>query len=308
MVSLISTAADPILLDSPLVFSIGTTDGGKTPFTAVGEAALPVGAADGLVYEAINSGSFGGVAVTTGDFVQLYDTTTKIIVTQNPLDIASTEATVVSHGSRLDALEALPSSVDTLSVQQLTQGNYTFGTTNAASLKQLVLTADNQTFTLSAATGKVCKFLVEAVTSDYSPNTEDTFTLNGVVFNANSALGAMWEVYHNPAESILNLRVNRYRDPSIAANIILADGTSDYDIPHCSAPGNIFLANGLLTGDIVSLTLSGTQYDYLISLYDQVVVEMGSGTYGCAQFQGTSFGLAPGDKAIRYRGGVWIKV
>ncbi len=308
MITLLSVAEDPVLLDTPLVFSMGTTDGGKSPFAALGEAALPVGAADGKVYEVTNAGVFGGVATAVGDFVQLYDTTTKIIPTPNPATIPSLEVSVTDLSERTATLEAILTT-DTSSVQTVTPGSHAYGAVPAGNIKQLVLTADNQTFTLSAATGKVCKFFVEAVTSDYSPATYDTFTLNGVIFNANSALGSMWEVYHNPAESVLNLRVNRYRDPSIAANIVLADGTSDYAIPHCSAPGNIILVNGLLTGDIVSLTLSGTQYSHLVDLYGQLIVEMSnSSAFGCINFQGTSFGLAPGEKAIRYPGGTWVKL
>lgn len=300
-------SATPTLLNSPLVFNPGTTDGGKTAFSSIGEATLPVGAADGKVYKVSVAGTFGGITTEVGSFVQLYDTTTKIIPTPNPATIPSLTAGAVASDVRLDALE-LVRTTDTSVVATVTPGCHAFGAVPAGNIKQLVQTANNQTFTLSAASGKVAKFLCEVVFSGYSPNTNDIVTLNGVKFNAASTPGAMWEVYHNPVESILNLRVDRYRDPQQYANIALADAVTTDDIPHCSST-HIVLGNGVLTGDLASFTLAGTQYDHLIDLYGQITVEVGTGSaFGIVNFQGTSFGLAAGEKAIRYPGGIWIKL
>ena len=80
-----------VFLDAPIVFSLGTTDGGKTPFMTEGDAVLPPGAADGLVYEVTVGGQFGGKQTVVGDYAQLYDSTTKIIVTSafdtSPLEV-----------------------------------------------------------------------------------------------------------------------------------------------------------------------------------------------------------------------------
>lgn len=292
--------ASPVLADAPIVFSLGTTDGGKTPFSVMGDATLPVGAADGLVYEAINSGSFGGVAVTTGDFVQLYDTTTKIIVTKNTLDIASTEATVGYHGSRLDALEAL--------VQQLTPGTYAFGTTDAASLKQLVLTADNQSFTLSAASGTVVNFLVETVYGGYTPNIGDTFTLNGTKFNVIASYGTRFEVFHDMDNSQYNIRIINPADTNGANTITLVDAVTTNDVVQCH--GNyISLDNGSLTEDLATWSLTGTQADELVKLHDVLVFDMDTySAFGITAIGGNTFGLAPGEKCLRFRGGIWVKV
>lgn len=104
-VILACTATPAVILDAPVVFSMGTTDGGKTAFTTIGEATLPLGAADGLVYEVTVGGQFGGKQTTVGDYVQLYDSTTKIIVT-SAFDTAPLEASIQAAADQAAAAEA----------------------------------------------------------------------------------------------------------------------------------------------------------------------------------------------------------
>lgn len=76
---LLFTSATPSFSAGSLTFDPATSDGGKTPFQVTGEALLPVGATDNTLYEVVtSSGSYGGVFAQVGDFVWLYDNTTKI--------------------------------------------------------------------------------------------------------------------------------------------------------------------------------------------------------------------------------------
>lgn len=85
-VVLLFTSATPSFSAGSLTFDPATSDSGKTPFQVTGEALLPVGAADNTVYEVVtSSGSYGGVFAQVGDFVWLYDNTTKIFKIEQDL-------------------------------------------------------------------------------------------------------------------------------------------------------------------------------------------------------------------------------
>jgi len=214
--------------------------------------------------------------------------------------------------SKFAALGAVSSvdtlSVDTLSVQQLTHGNYVFGIAAAASLKQLVLTDNNQSFNLYAATGTVVKFLVETVYDDYSPNLGDTFTLNNTAFDVIASYGSRFEVFHDPDNSHYNIRIINPTDVSGGNEITLVDANIIDDVLQCH--GNyISLENSSLTGDLADWSLSGPQSTELAKLHDFIVFEMGtSSAFGITSIGGNTFGLAPGEKCLRLRGGLWVKL
>jgi len=70
----------PVLAAAPVVFDPSTTSAGKTGYYTVGDAVLPPGTADGDILEVVTSGgSFSGVTTEVGDFVQVFDSMSRIL-------------------------------------------------------------------------------------------------------------------------------------------------------------------------------------------------------------------------------------
>lgn len=90
--------------------------------------------------------------------------------------------------------------------------------------------------------------------------------------------------------------------------IALADAVVTNDVPDCSNPV-VQLDNTALTGNLAAWELSGTQTAYYLNLHDQIrVICLTGSAYGITNLGGQGWGLAPGESAIRYRNGVWIKL
>jgi len=304
-------SSTPTLLDAPIVFSLGTTDGGKTAFTAIGDATLPVGAADGLVYEVTAAGQFGGKQAIVGDYVQLYDTTTKIIVTANPDTVATAVADLSLLDGRVTTLETTVSQQkvnDTLSVRTVSApGTTTLGVTPNAGFIRVSVGAASEAFNIVAATGKVARVLV-APTIDYAATGGDVFTLNGANFAAANAMGWIFEVFDDEASGVSYQKIVQYPTSATSMAIALADGVFTADVPDCSNPV-VQLDNTALTGNLAGWNLSGAQYIHYIDLHDQIrVICMTGSAYGITNLDGQGWGLAPGESAIRYRNGIWLKV
>jgi len=75
------------------VFDLGTTKNGRLPFlSVVAEIALPVNAADGKVYQVINTGgTYNNTYANVGDYVELADNLQKLIVISRPQTQAQIE-------------------------------------------------------------------------------------------------------------------------------------------------------------------------------------------------------------------------
>ena len=305
---LLACVATPaVILDAPVVFSMGTTDGGKTAFTAMGEATLPVGAADGLVYEVTVAGIFGGSQTTVGDFVQLYDTTSKIIVTPTGL-----QAEVGSQDARLDAIEAneaLVGTVDVLGQDTVTAGSHAFGVANAGAVKFLSITAAGQTFLLSAASGKVVRLFVQPTLSAYTPGGADLVTINNIKFLADGSETMTLEVYHDLENSLLQTKFYRYPTTNPACTVAVTDAdTAGLDIPHCSGD-TVTVDNTALTVDMATFSLTGSQWTYLLGLREVIRINIGTGSaFGVTNFDGSGLALAAGDSVLRFRNGAYLKV
>ncbi len=84
---LISANATVIFGAEAMVVSAGTDDDGKLPFAATPEATPPEGAIDGSVYEVTVAGVFGNKETKVNDYVQLYDSVSKIIITRVEHDV-----------------------------------------------------------------------------------------------------------------------------------------------------------------------------------------------------------------------------
>lgn len=70
----------PVLASAPVVFDPATTSAGKTAFYTVGDATLPPNLEDGDVLKVTTTGgTFNGVSAEVGDFLQVYDSLTKVI-------------------------------------------------------------------------------------------------------------------------------------------------------------------------------------------------------------------------------------
>ena len=304
-------SATPTLLDAPIVFSLGTTDGGKTPFTALGDATLPIGAADGLVYEVTAAGRFGGKQAGVGDYAQLYDTTTKIIVTANQDTVATAVADLSRLDGRVTTLETTVSQQkvnDTLSVRTVSApGTTTLGVTPNAGFIRVSVGAASEAFNIVAATGKVARVLV-APTIDYAATGGDVFTLNGANFDA-TANGMVLEIFDDEARFNTWMRLLKYpTSGGTPLTITLADAVASNDVAHCT-PSVCYLGNAGLTGDLASWYPSGTQFTHYIDLHDQIrVICLTGSAYGITNLAGQGWGLAPGESAIRYRNGIWLKV
>lgn len=129
VVHLLAFAANtPVMADAPLVYAPSSNVGARQGFGAPGQAVIPSGAADGDVFKVTVAGDFGGVTTKVGDFVQLYDNESKLIVTRvadvTAADLAAdvaalegadtaldgrldtAEATLLDHGTRIGDLEA----------------------------------------------------------------------------------------------------------------------------------------------------------------------------------------------------------
>lgn len=303
-------SATPTLLDAPVVFSLGTTDGGKTAFTAIGDATLPVGAADGLVYDVTAAGQFGGKQAIVGDYVQLYDTMTKIIVTANPDTVATAVADLSLLDGRVTTLETTVSQQkvnDTLSVRTVSApGTTTLGVTPNAGFIRVSVGAASESFNIVAATGKVARVLV-APTIDYSPTGGDIFTLNGANFDA-TASGLVFEVFDDDTGFNTWMRLQKQATGGALLTITLADAVASNDVDHCT-PSTCYLDNAGLTGALASWAPSGAQYTLYSQLHDVVKFTLQNGSaYGITNLDGQGWGLAPGESAIRYRNGIWLKV
>lgn len=77
-------SSNPVLSAGQVMFNPSTTDSGRYGFYSMSDAELPSGAIDGDVFEVIAGGDFGGDQTQVGDFVRLYDNTSKIIITRLP--------------------------------------------------------------------------------------------------------------------------------------------------------------------------------------------------------------------------------
>lgn len=320
-------SATPTLLDAPVVFSLGTTDGGKTAFTAIGDATLPVGAADGLVYEVTAAGQFGGKQAAVGDYVQLYDTTTKIIVTANPDTVAAavaparadatqalsdaaaaqadaTQALADASTAQADASTALGSAsmdgtVDVMGREALTEvPGMVVGTTLRGQFKFLDVTADAQSFPLSMSGGVDCQILIQASPS-YTPGGSDTVSILGYTFKVDSHLGQMLLEHTQTAGGLItNTRV-LHKSPSLPVlTQALADAvTSLASLAHVTSPV-LELDNSALTGPLASYDLSTASGPWR-TLHGEVLVKLvGSTAHGITNFDGTGTALAVGEGVL----------
>lgn len=314
MMGAVFLSATPTLLDAPIVFSLGTTDGGKTPFTALGDATLPIGAADGLVYEVTVAGRFGGKQAGVGDYVQLYDTTTKIIVTANQDTVATAVADLSLLDGRVTTLETTVSQQkvnDTLSVRTVSApGTTTLGVTPNAGFIRVSVGAASESFNIVAATGKVARVVVE-VEKDlgYPGSLGDIYTINGANFDATTN-GLVLEVFDD--EAGFNTWMRMLKSPGggvVPYNVInLADAVLSNDIDYCSY-ATCTLENLALTGALATWGPLGAQFDHLVQLHDVVKFSLAASTaFGITNLDGQGWGLAPGESAIRYRNGIWLKV
>jgi len=316
-----------VLLDAPIVFSLGTTDGGKTPFTALGDATLPIGAADGLVYEVTVAGRFGGKQAGVGDYAQLYDTTTKIIVTPGSATVAAavaparadatqalsdaaaaqadaTQALADASTAQADATAALGSAsmdgtVDVMGREALTEvPGMVVDTTLRGQFKFLDVTADAQSFPLSMSGGVDCQILIQASPS-YTPGGSDTVSILGYTFKVDSHLSQMLLEHTQTAGGLItNTRV-LHKSPSLPVlTQPLADAvTSLAGLAHVTSPV-LELDNSALTGPLASYDLSTASGPWR-TLHGEVLVKLvGSTAHGITDFDGTGTALAVGEGVL----------
>ena len=307
-------SSTPVLLDAPVVFSLGTTDGGKTAFTETTEATLPGGSADGDVFEVTGAGRFGGKTTVVGDYVQLYDTTTKIIVTANPDTVATAVADLSLLDGRVTTLETTVSQQkvnDTLSVRTVSApGTTTLGVTPNAGYIRVSVGAANESFNIVAATGKVARVVVK-VEKDlgYPGYLGDIYTINGANFDATTN-GMVLEVFDDEAGFKTWMRMLKSPGGGLVPYnvIILGDAVLSNDIDCCSY-ATCILENLALHGALATWEPFGAQFDHLVQLHDVVKFSLAASTaFGITDLAGNGWGLAPGESAIRYRNGIWLKV
>lgn len=304
-------SSTPVLLDAPVIFSLGTTDGGKTAFTEASDAILPGGSADGDVFEVTGAGRFGGKTTVVGDYVQLYDTRTKIVVTSNPATLSAAVADFGLLDGRTTVLETTVAHQgvnDTLGVRTISSpGTTVLGGSPGPSYIRISVGAANESFNIVADTGKVIRVIV-APKIDYSPGGGDVFTLNGMDFDANTANRWVFEVFDDDVSNITWQRVLKYSGSVPAAETItLADGVASNDFPHCSNFAVVLSTSGL-TGNLANWEPYGPNFLNCVNLHSMLRVTCAPGTHGITNLASNGWGLAPGESAIRYPDGFWVKV
>lgn len=176
--------------DGSLTYTPSSEAFGRTGFGVPGSAIPPMGAQDGDVFEVTAPGSFGGSTTQVGDFAQLYDNESKIIVTrvadvtaaEVAADLASAvvtlegadtaldgrldtaEASLIDHGTRIGGLEVAVTSLGTygsLVVEAIdipaghtvTPYSLEFGASGDGGYRQLTINENGARITLAAASG-----------------------------------------------------------------------------------------------------------------------------------------------------------
>lgn len=184
--------------DGSLTYTPSSEAFGRTGFGAPGSAIPPMGAQDGDVFEVTAPGSFGGSTTQVGDFAQLYDNESKIIVTRvadvtaaevaadlgaavTALEGADTaldgrldtaESSLTDHGTRIGNLEGVVgtrSSLGALAVEEINiPAEHTVTPFNLTcvgeigAIRQLVIPEDGTRINLDTASGDVpSRFLVQ---------------------------------------------------------------------------------------------------------------------------------------------------
>lgn len=116
-----STPEPPVFAAGSLLFSLGSSDGGRSPFVAVGDAAPPPGAADGKRYPVINTGTYKGKTLRDGDVAEFCNDLLGVIITPGAY---------VTQDSLDQQFDAILDNVDARLAETYLAANYILGCYN----------------------------------------------------------------------------------------------------------------------------------------------------------------------------------